>query len=223
MINSNLEDTTIVVSSNCIRDKIEYCKNQFGKTPKQCTKPGMDIVMIGSIGVKATLDLAKKYENVLRDKFAASFVDGVFELEKVLNADRYVTVVKEYLTAKGSLAQDNISIIYEIGSEGTFGGLYQMAKFIDRGISIEIPSIPVWQEVIEVAEVFDVNPYLADGTGAIIIMCNSGADMVEYLTDEGIYASVIGHVTDDNDKIAKNGDEIRYLEPTRVEELENLL
>ena len=47
--------------------------------------------------------------------------------------------------------------------------------------------------------------------------------MVKCFLDEGILASVIGKVTDNNDKVARNGDEVRYLEPTRVEELANLL
>jgi hydrogenase expression/formation protein HypE len=171
----------------------------------------MDIVMVGSIGVGATLALASKYENVLRKKFSSSFVDDVFALEKVADTDRYLEMIQD------------AALVYKVGSEGTFAGLYETSKFMNKGIEVEIPDIPVWQEVVEVAEVFDVNPYKADGTGALIIVCNSGADMVKCFLDEGILASVIGKVTDNNDKVARNGDEVRYLEPTRVEELANLL
>ncbi len=204
MNNSNLEDTTIVVSSYCIKENKD-------KLDKPTVGPGMDIVMVGSIGVGGTLALANKYENILRDKFSSSFVDGIFKLDKVADVDRYAQLVKD------------ASLIYKVGSEGAFAGLYEMSKFMNKGIEVNITDIPVWQEIVEVAEVFDVNPYKADGTGALIIVCNEGADMVEYLTDEGILASVIGKVTDNNDKIARNGDEVRYLEPTRVEELANLL
>ena len=213
---SNLEDATIVVSSNCIKDKNKDLE-------KPVVHPGMDVVMAGSIGVGATLSLAKKYESVLREKFSSSFVDGIFKLESVLDTEKTLEMAKENLGGNNSQDQETSSLIYKIGSEGAFAGLYETSKFMGKGIDIDIPSIPVWQEVIEVAEVFDVNPYKADGTGAIIIVCNRGDDMVEYLTDEGIYASVIGKVTDNNDKIARNGDEVRYLEPTRVEELSKLL
>ena len=211
MINSNLEDTTIVVSSYCIKENKEEFK-------KPTVSPGMDVVMVGSIGIGATLSLAKKYESVLRDKFSSSFVDGIFELEKVSNTDKYLEMAQEFLASA-----DEKSLVYEIGSEGTFAGLYETSKFMGKCIEVEIPDIPVWQEVVEVAEVFDVNPYKADGTGALIIVCNRGADMVKCFLDEGILASVIGKVTDNNDKVARNGDEVRYLEPTRVEELANLL
>jgi len=173
---------------------------------------------VGSIGVGATLSLAKKYESVLRDKFSSSFVDGVFELEKVSDTDKYLEMIQEFLNSL-----DEKALVYIIGSEGTFAGLFETSKFMGKGIEVEIPDIPVWQEVVETAEVFDVNPYKADGTGALIIVCNRGADMVKCFLDEGILASVIGKVTDNNDKVARNGDEVRYLEPTRVEELANLL
>lgn len=211
MINSNLEDTTIVVSSYCIKENKEELE-------KPTVSPGMDIVMVGSIGIGATLSLAKKYESVLRDKFSSSFVDGVFGLEKVSSTDKYLEIIQEFLNSVEEKA-----LVYEIGSEGTFAGLFETSKFMGKGIEVEIPDIPVWQEVVETAEVFDVNPYKADGTGALIIVCNRGADMVKCFLDEGILASVIGKVTDNNDKVAKNGDEVRYLEPTRVEELANLL
>ena len=211
MINSNLEDTTIVVSSYCIKENKEELE-------KPTVSSGMDVVMVGSIGIGATLSLAKKYESVLRDKFSSSFVDGVFGLEKVSSTDKYLEMIQEFLNSV-----DEKALVYEIGSEGTFAGLYETSKFMGKGIEVEIPDIPVWQEVVEVAEVFDVNPYKADGTGALIIVCNRGADMVKCFLDEGILASVIGKVTDNNDKVARNGDEVRYLEPTRVEELANLL
>ena len=211
MINSNLEDTTIVVSTYCIKENREEIENPT-------VSAGMDVVMVGSIGIGATLSLAEKYESVLRDKFSSSFVDGVFGLEKVSSTDKYLEMIQEFLDSV-----DGKALVYEIGSEGTFAGLYETSKFMGKGIEVEIPDIPVWQEVVEVAEVFDVNPYKADGTGALIIVCNRGADMVKCFLDEGILASVIGKVTDNNDKVAKNGDEVRYLEPTRVEELANLL
>lgn len=211
MINSNLEDTTIVVSSYCIKENKEELE-------KPTVSPGMDVVMVGSIGIGATLSLAKKYESVLRDKFSSNFVDGVFGLEKVSSTDKYLEMAQEFLASA-----DEKSLVYEIGREGTFAGLFETSKFMGKGIEVEIPDIPVWQEVVETAEVFDVNPYKADGTGALIIVCNRGADMVKCFLDEGILASVIGKVTDNNDKVARNGDEVRYLEPTRVEELANLL
>ena len=213
MIYLKPEDTTIVVSSYCIKENIDELEK-----PK--VKPGMDIVMVGSIGVGGAIRLAKKYDDVLAKKFDGSFLDTVLEMEGIGTADDYVEHVQKFMCDSYSMDK---AVCYKVGEEGTFGGLFELSKFIGKGIEVSIPKIPVWQQVIEVAEVFDVNPYKMDGTGALIIVCNEGSDMVEYLTDEGILASVIGAVADNNDKIARNGEEVRYLEPTRVDELKNLL
>ena len=211
MSNLTLEDTTIVVSSYCIKENMDELE-------KPTVSPGMDVVMVGSIGVGAAVRLAKKYESTLRQKFSASFVEEVFELERLVDTSDYLKLVQEFLAKN-----DEKALVYEVKEEGAFAGLYETSKFMGKGIDVNIPDIPVWQQAIEVAEVFDVNPYKADGTGALIIVCNRGADMVECLTDGGILAKVIGQVTDNNDKIARNGEEVRYLEPTRVDELANLL
>ena len=211
MSNLTLEDTTIVVSSYCIKENNDEIE-------KPTVSPKMAVVMVGSIGVGAAVRLAKKYESTLRQKFSASFVDEVFELESLVDTSDYLKLVQEFLAKN-----DEKVLVYEVKEEGSFAGLYELSKFMGKGIDVNIPDIPVWQQAIEVAEVFDVNPYKADGTGALIIVCNRGADMVECLTDGGILAKVIGQVTDNNDKIARNGEEVRFLEPTRVDELANLL
>ncbi|MBP5773044.1 MAG: hypothetical protein J6W35_03135 [Eubacterium sp.] len=213
MIYLKAEDTTIVVSSYRIK---EY-KDEL---EKPTVRPGMDIVMIGSIGVGGAVKLCKKYENDLSKKFSWTFIETVIGLEWNTTVEYYIEMVQNYMCNSYSMEK---AVCYEVDTEGTFGGLYELSKYINKGIDIDISKIPVLQQVVEVAEFFDVNPYKMDGTGALIIVCNEGSDMVEYLTDEGLFASVIGTVTDNNDKIARNGDEVRYLEPTRVEELSNLL
>ena len=213
MIYLKPEDTTIVVSSYCIKENKD-------KLEKPTVHPGMDIVMIGSIGVGGAVELTKKYENDLSKKFSWSFIETVVDMKWQNQVEYYIEMVQNFMCNSYSMDK---AVCYEVDTEGTFGGLYELSKFIGKGIDVSIPKIPVLQQVVEVAEFFDVNPYKMDGTGALIIVCNEGSDMVEYLTDEGLFASVIGTVTDNNDKIARNGDEVRYLEPTRVEELANLL
>lgn len=49
-------------------------------------------------------------------------------------------------------------------------------------------------------------------SGSIIIACDNGTDMVNALNEEGIPAVIIGRTTDNNGKILRNEDEIRYLD-----------
>ena len=216
MIYLKPEDTTIVVSSYCIKENID-------KIEKPTVRPGMDVVIVGSIGMEGMLRLTRKYRDELYKKFGTSFMNDVVLMDETsmdLYACDNTELVQKFMC--NSYTMDK-AVVYEVETEGVFAGLYELSKFIGKGIDISIPKIPVWQQVIEIAEFFDVNPYKMDGTGALIIVCNEGSNMVEYLTDEGVLAQVVGTVTDNNDKIARNGEEVRYLEPSRVDELKNLL
>ena len=54
--------------------------------------------------------------------------------------------------------------------------------------------------------------YTMKSSGSIIIACDNGTDMVNALNEEGIPAVIIGRTTDNNGKILRNEDEIRYLD-----------
>ena len=48
---------------------------------------------------------------------------------------------------------------------------------------------------------------------------DNGHDLVRALEQEQIHAAVVGKVTDSNDKIVINGEETRFLEPPKTDEL----
>lgn len=172
-------------------------------------KVGMDVVMTKSIGIGGAAILAEKYENKLREKFAVSFVQDCLELKN------YISVGK----ASKIAVENGAAYMHTVSDGGTFGAIWEIASVRDLGISVNIKDIPVWQEVIEISEVLDVNPYLLDGTGSLLIVCQDGIKMVGELEKEGICASVIGAITDSKDRVAINGDEVRYLEPPRGDEI----
>lgn len=170
---------------------------------------GMDVVMTKSIGIGGAAILAKKYEDKLREKFAGSFVDDCLELKKYIDVEKASRV-----------AVDNgAAYIHTVSDGGAFSAIWEVASVRDLGITVNIKAIPVWQEVIEIAEVLDINPYLLDGTGALLIVGHNGIKIVEELEKEGICASIIGNITDSKDRIAINEDEVRYLEPPRGDEI----
>ena len=171
--------------------------------------PGMDVVMAGSVAVGGTAILAEKYKDKLSEKFTNSFVADCIKLMDFISVEKIAKTAIEY----GAVSMHNIS------DGGTFGAIWELASSAELGITVNIPDIPVWQQVIEVAEVLDINPYLLEGTGSMLVVCRKGSEMVEKLNEEGIIAGVIGTITDSNDRIALHGDETRYLEPPRGDEL----
>ena len=52
-----------------------------------------------------------------------------------------------------------------------------------------------------------------------MIVSPDGYKIVESLNANGIYGEVIGKITDNKNRVVINGDETRYLEPPRGDEI----
>lgn len=55
-----------------------------------------------------------------------------------------------------------------------------------------------------------------------MIVTNNGERLVDVLEEKGINASVIGIITSDKNRVLINGDETRFLEPQRGDEIYKL-
>ncbi len=172
-------------------------------------KAGQDVVISKWIGLEGTSIIAKEKEEVLLEKFSQNFID----IAK--NFDQYISVVPEAATA----VKSNVSAMHDVTEGGIFGALWEVAEASGVGLEIDMKRIPIRQETIEVCEVFDINPYGLISSGSMVMTCDNGHDLVRALEKEGIPATVVGKVTDSNDRVLRNEDEIRFLEPPKQDEL----
>lgn len=85
------------------------------------------------------------------------------------------------------------------------------AEYSGVGIEVDLRQIPVKQEIIEICELFNVNPYILDSMGCLLMTCENGCDIINMLHQNGIEAAVIGKITDGNNRIIHNTEEDRYL------------
>lgn len=176
-------------------------------------KPNMDVVMAGTVGIGGMAVISHHHKEQLQKKFSQRFVMECLELKNHID----VKMAADIAVDNGAVYMHNVS------DGGVFGAVWELTSACGLGVTVNVSDIPVWQETVEVAEMFDINPYLVDGTGAMLIITSDGEEIVNRLNDEGIYASVIGKITDSKDRIAVNGDEVRYLEPPRGDELYKLI
>ena len=128
---------------------------------------------------------------------------------------RLLSVVKDAGIAKNI----GVSSMHDITEGGVFGALWEVAQASGTGLSIELKEIPVRQETVEICEFFGISPYELVSSGSMLITSPKGHYIVRALKKEGINAAVVGKVTEGNDRILVNGDEIRYLEPPKSDEL----
>jgi len=172
-------------------------------------KPGQDLVITKWIGLEATTIIAKEKEEELLGRFTRDIV------ETAKSFDRYLSVLPEARIAK----QQGVSAMHDITEGGVFGALWELGSGAGVGLDIDLKSIPVRQETIEICEMYGLNPYIIMSSGSMLIAADNGYNLVRQLDREGIHAAVVGKATAGNDRILRNGEERRYLDKPQTDEL----
>lgn len=176
-------------------------------------KEGMEVVMAGTVAIGASAVMTHLYEERLRENFHSTFVDDCLKIREFIDVKKITEISQAY----------NIGYMHNISDGGVFSAAWELASAVNAGIEIDVNRIPVWQETIEIAEMLGYNPYMVDGTGAILIVTKDGEALVGGLQENGIYADIIGKITSGKDRVVKNGDEKRFLEPPRGDEIYNFI
>ena len=172
-------------------------------------KPEQDIVLLKWIGLEGTLRVIHEKEEVLRNRFVGSFIDGF------LKKDVQVFSVEEIELAKAYGA----SGIYQITEGGILAALWDMAEAAEIGISVELKKMSICQETVEVCEYFQLNPYQLTSAGSVLIVTERGEELVEKYQEMGVCATVLGRTTKEQVKVILGGEEKRFLDKPVPDEL----
>lgn len=172
-------------------------------------KPGDDVVVTKWIGLEGTSIIAKEKESDLKNHFSADFIETAKEFSS------YLSVVPDAQKA----VSVGVTSMHDVTEGGVFGALWEVAESSKVGLEINLRDIPVRQETIEICEEFGLNPYELISSGSMLITTSKGSQLVGELKKAGIGGAVIGKVTEGNDRILINGDEKRFLEPPKSDEL----
>ncbi|MCI9318648.1 MAG: hydrogenase maturation factor [Lachnospiraceae bacterium] len=171
--------------------------------------PGQDVVISKWIGLEGTSLLAKQYGELLSERLPAYFV------EEAAGFDRLLSVVPEAATA----VKSGVCAMHDVSEGGIFGALWELAEGAGVGLTIDLKKLPLRQETVEVCECCNVNPYELLSGGCLLMTCEDGSALVSALRAEGIAAVTVGKVTDSNDRILVNEDEVRYLDRPKVDQI----
>lgn len=172
-------------------------------------RAGMDIVVSKWVGLEGTSIIAKEKQKELLTRFSENFI---FRAQKF---DQMLSVIPEAATA----VKSGVSAMHDVTEGGIFGALWEMAEASGVGLEIDLRKIPLKQETVEICEFFGINPYELISSGCMLMASRDGNKLVLELQKEGISATVIGKATADNDRVLMNGEERRFLEPPKTDEL----
>ena len=168
-----------------------------------------DILLSGWVALKGTSIIAKEKERELSKVFSRYFIERAKEL------DKYCLIGEEAHIAMESGA----AAVMETGEGGIYGSLWEMAARLEVGIDVYLKDIPIKQETIEIANHFDLNPYLLLSRGALLMVTDKGYDLMRNLKEKGIGTAIIGRTTESNDRVIINGDRRSFLSPRYRDEL----
>lgn len=166
----------------------------------------MDIVLAGFVGLFETLKIAKENEESLRARFPGIFFGNLFGKEKALDSSD----IENYLIGR------DLSYI-SLGHGGLYRGLWDLGETYDSGINVYLKDVRLIQEVVELTEFYNLNPYTSDSRGAVLIRTENGEELVKSLLALNIDSTAIGKTTTGNDRVVFYDENILYLTPYKEE------
>lgn len=186
-----------------------------GKMPKEHmiktagVSPGQEIVMTKWAGLEGTAIIAKRKEKELLSKYTEGFIDGAKSFIE------HISVVEEAKIAR----KLGVTSMHDVTEGGLFGALWELGEASRVGIEVDIKKITLKQETVELCEFYDLNPYQLISSGVMLMVTDKANALVDELKKNGIPASVIGRITEGNDRVVMNEEEKRFLVPPKSDEL----
>lgn len=172
-------------------------------------RAGQDIVYAGWAGLEGMLRIIGEKEAELRERFTPAFIGQMKAYDSELCGLSKIAVAD----AMG------VSVIRQVSRGGILASLWDLAKDTELGLNLDLKKIAVRQETIEVCEHFRLNPYQLASGGSFLMLTENGEALADALNQKGIQAAVIGQLTDSNDKIIHNGEDVRYIDRPAPDEL----
>lgn len=172
-------------------------------------RAGQDIVYAGWAGLEGMLRVIGEKEAELRERFTPAFIGQMKAYDSELCG----------LPKIAAADAMGVSVMRQVSRGGILASLWDLAKDTELGLNLDLKKIAVRQETIEVCEHFRLNPYQLASGGSFLMLAENGEALADALNQKGIQAAVIGQLTDNNDKVIHNGEDMRYIDRPAPDEL----
>ncbi len=170
---------------------------------------GDAIIMTKFAGCEGTAILASAYFEELKNRLPEHMI------KEAVDFSRYISIKEDAAIAidQGGMC------LHDISSGGVFSALWELADMAGCGIDVNLKDIPMRQEIVEVTNYLGKNPYQLMSGGSLLFISNDENRVLESLQEAGINADVIGRITDSNDRIIRNDEDIRFLDKPCADEI----
>lgn len=156
-------------------------------------RPGDEVILTKGPAIETAGILSVVREKELLQKYPLSLV------RKAQALCKQMTVVKDALVA---MKAGGVTSMHDATEGGVIGGLFEVANASSVGMEIEESLFILPEEVKMVCDAFAIDPVAAIAEGSLLITVNKefSSRVIASLSEEGIEASVIGHVIPDSSR-----------------------
>ena len=167
-------------------------------------------LMAGVAGISGIRQLIEQNKDKVSERYSEDFINKASGKEEEIFIGSIVNILRQ---------QGIDCYMHDVSEGGIFGALWDMCEYGHMGLDVDIRSIPVRQEIIEICELLNINPYELESMGCLLMTADNDCDIINILNSHDIKASVIGHLTKGNQRILRNRDEERFLDIPKQDEL----
>ncbi|MCM1158192.1 MAG: AIR synthase-related protein [Bacteroidales bacterium] len=176
-------------------------------------EPGMAVVMTKWTGLYGGAVLAELKAEELKTRYPEDYIRTAAEYM------RCTSLIPELRGLETAVQSDCIFAAHDVSNGGVFGALWQLLLACNCGAEFPIGGIPIKQETIEISEYFNLNPYMMNGQGSLLMITNQSGKLIEAMLQEGVAAKVIGYITESKSRKILIDDEERFLGPPKGDAL----
>ncbi len=181
----------------------------IGKTTKDKyvtssgARAGDDIVVTKWAALEGTAILANDYY----DKLLNLGVDrDLLEQAQTLTQD--LSVLPEGLLG----ANFGVNAMHDVTEGGLYGSIFELSLAAELGFIIEEDQVPLHAATKDISEKLELNPYHLIGSGMMILTTRRGQELIDRLAEEGIEATIIGKMTEEDRIIKSKEGELKLTE-----------
>lgn len=176
---------------------------------RRTAKADAQIVMTKWAGLEGSAILASRFPEKLRERYPSCLI------EEAASFDRFLSIIPEAAAA----GKSGGSVLCAAAEGGIFRALWTLAECAGVGLEIDLKKIPIRQETVEICNYLDLNPYELMANGSLLCLTEHANALADKLHRMQIPAAVIGSAAANRDRVIINGEERRFLEPAKADEI----
>ena len=152
-------------------------------------RPGNDLILTKSAAIEAAAVLASSFPKTVSQKLGRDVLDKTRRL-----IDNTGTVKDATTAASAGLRERGVTAMHDVTEGGVVSAILDMAEASRLKATIEEESIPVFDEVRQVCDLFHLDPLKSLGQGCLVIASRPDRtdDILQRLRRSKISARVVG-------------------------------